>query len=69
MIRSEGLGFKSHPRYHRGQIIRFVLFFYGSGGRTSVLNHIYNPSKPPVDKGGLWQGIALHCFAIVIVTK
>ena len=22
-------------------------FFYGSGGRTCVLSHIYNPSKPP----------------------
>ena len=28
--------------YHRGQIIRFVLFFYRSGGRTDVLSHIYN---------------------------
>ena len=55
--------------YHRGQIIRFALFFYGSGGRTDVLSHIYNPSKPPFDKGGLWQGFALHCFAIVIVAS
>ena len=39
--------------------------FYGSGGRTDVLNYIYNPSKPPFDKGGLWQGVALHCSAIV----
>ena len=33
--------------YHRGQIIGFALFFYGSRGRTDVLSHIYNPSKPP----------------------
>ena len=40
------------------------LFFYGSGGRTYVLSHIYNPSKPPFDKGGLWQDLVLHCEAI-----
>ena len=39
-------------------------FFYGSGGRTYVLSHIYNPSKPPFDKGGLWQDFVLHCSAI-----
>ena len=34
-----------------------------------VLSHIYNPSKPPFDKGGLWQDLVLHCFAIVIVAS
>ena len=34
-----------------------------------VLSHIYNPPKPSFDKEGLWQGFALHCFAIVIVAS
>ena len=38
------------------------LFFYGSVGRTDVLSHIYNPSKPPFDKGGLWQDFVLLEF-------
>ncbi len=50
--------------YHRGNPIGFPLF-YGSGERTDLLNHIYNPSKPPFDKGDLWQGDALLCYAIV----
>ena len=24
-----------------------------------IADYIYNPSKPPFDKGGLWQGVAL----------
>ena len=50
--------------YHRGNPNRISSFFYGSGGRTDVLNYIYNPSKPPFDKGGLWQGVALPCIAL-----
>ena len=48
--------------YHRGQIIRFALFFYGSGGRTCVLNHIYIPPKSPFGKGGL---VARLCLALL----
>ena len=55
--------------YHRGKIERFFLFFYGSGGRTRVLSHIYNPPKPSFDKEGLWQDFVLHCFAISIVAS
>ncbi len=50
--------FESSPRYHRGNPHRISSFFMVAGGRTCVLNYIYNPSKPPFDKGGLWQGIA-----------
>ena len=39
------------------------------GGRTDVLSYIYNPSKPPFEKGGLWQDLVLHCFAIVIAAS
>ena len=46
------------------EIQKGFLFFYGSGGRTYVLSRIYNPPKPSFEKGGLWQGDALHCFAI-----
>ena len=45
----------------------FLLF--SLRGRTDVLSHIYNPPKPSFDKEGLWQGDALHCFAIVIVAS
>ena len=38
------------------------------GGRPRTA-HIYNPPKPSFDKEGLWQGSALHCFAIVIVAS
>ena len=33
--------------YHRGNPKGFPLFFYGSVGRTDVLNYIYNPSTNP----------------------
>ena len=45
------------------KLVRQVLF-YGSGGRTYVLSHIYNPPKPSFDKEGLWQDFVLHCSAI-----
>ena len=62
MIRSEGLGFKSSPRYYNRRNSNVSPVFV-CGGRPRTA-HIYNPSKPPFDKGGLWQGLALHCFAI-----
>ena len=37
------------------EIRKGFLFFMVAGGRTDVLTYIYNPSKPPFDKGGLWQ--------------
>ncbi len=58
------VGGSSPPPATIEEIREGFLFFYGSGGRTYVLSHIYNPSKPPFDKGGLWQDFVLHCFAI-----
>ena len=42
MIRSEGLGFKSSPRYHRGNPKGFPLFFMVAGGglMSSVISII-----------------------------
>ena len=48
--------------YHRGNPNRISSFFYGSGGRTDVLNYIYIPSKFPFVKGGL---VARCCLALI----
>ena len=28
----------------------------------TIYKYIYNPSKPPFEKGGLWQGCALLAY-------
>ena len=95
MIRSVGTGFKSSPRYHRGNPNRISSFFmvaggglmsstiftippnlplsslapfrcYGSAKQTSLFCSHLNRNA---DKGGLWQGVALHCCAIVYTRR
>ncbi len=58
------VGGSSPPPATIEEIRKGFLFFYGSGGRTDVLNYIYNPPKPSFEKEGLWQDLVLHCFAI-----
>lgn len=59
MIRSEGLGFKSSPRYYnRRNIAVSPVFVCGGRPRTA---HIYNTPKPSFEKEGLWQD--LSCIA------
>ena len=58
--------FDGESYYNRRNIAVSPVFVCGGRPRTA---HIYNPSKPPFDKGGLWQGVALHCFAIWMVAS
>ena len=44
--------------------IGFSLFFVAGGGLERLTFTF--PLNPPLIKGDLWQGLALHCFAILV---
>ena len=56
------VGGSSPPPATIEEILEGFLFFYGSGGRTDVLNHIYIPPKSPFGKGGF---VARLCLALL----
>ena len=65
MIRSAGLGFKSSPRYHRGNPNRISSFFMVAGGGL-VSSVIYTiPPNLPLIREACGKAFALHCLAIV----
>ena len=59
MIRSEGLGFKSSPRYYNRRNSNVSPVFVAGVGLERLTFTF--PLNPPLIKGDLWQG--LPCIA------
>ena len=51
--------------YHRGNPIWVSSFFMVAGGGLMSSAIFTFPLNPPLTKGDLWQGTALHCCAIL----